>query len=401
MGKLSPLASASATRAVLEAHGLTAKYSLGQNFLVNDDVLKKIVALAEVGENDRILEVGPGIGTLTMALLQHAGRVVSVERDPDLPAVLAETLAPWADRFALVQKDALDLTVDDLRDALDRVNNELERKLLNKFRDQAMTDVLADLEKTRTKVLERLLKRVDDGQKQQFAGDFNRMFDKMKAGEDWQADEEAIRDKYGIGDLWDEIARGATAWIYRGVTGNIKQLSRAVGDYNEGLGRIDLLYGAPVPAPTTTPAPDGNTVSDGSGGRPFQQLSAALGGGTGRSSSAGVFDLDSVAVNEKGTAAYSAITSKLGRVKLAGLTAAASLGLAAASPAATQAAALPGGEETTAVDTRDYDEGHPRITADKFCDQIVINIASADGQGLDEIREKIMDVLMEVTDGQA
>lgn len=296
-------------------------------------------------------------------------------------------------------------TNDDLRDALDRVNNELERKLLNKFRDQAMTDVVADLEKTRTKVLERLLKRVDDGQKQQFAGDFNRMFDKMKAGEDWQADEEAIRDKYGIGDLWDEIARGATAWIYRGVTGNIKQLSRAVGDYNEGLGRIDLLYGPPVPAaaPTTTPAPapDGNPVSDGRGGRPFQQLSAALGSGTGRSSSAGVFDLDSVAVNEKGTAAYSAITSKLGRVKLAGLTAAASLGLAAASPAATQAAALPGGEEATAVDTRDYDEDHPRITADKFCDQIVINIASADGQGLDEIREKIMDVLMEVTDGQA
>ena len=292
-------------------------------------------------------------------------------------------------------------TNDDLRDALDRVNNELERKLLNKFRDQAMTDVLADLEKTRTKVLERLLKRVDDGQKQQFAGDFNRMFDKMKAGEDWQADEEAIRDKYGIGGFWDEVLSMMTLTIHRGVTGNLKKLSRAVGDYNEGLGRIDLLYGAPVPAPTTTPAPDGNTVSDGSGGRPFQQLSAALGGGTGRSSSAGVFDLDSVAVNEKGTAAYSAITSKLGRVKLAGLTAAASLGLAAASPAATQAAALPGGEETTAVDTRDYDEGRPRITADKFCDQIVINIASADGQGLDEIREKIMDVLMEVTDGQA
>lgn len=294
-------------------------------------------------------------------------------------------------------------TNDDLRDALDRVNNELERKLLNKFRDQAMTDVLADLEKTRTKVLERLLKRVDDGQKQQFAGDFNRMFDKMKAGEDWQADEEAIRDKYGIGGFWDEVLSMMTLTIHRGVTGNLNKLSRAVGDYNEGLGRIDLLYGPPVPAaaPTTTPAPDGSSVPDGSGGRPFQQLSAALGGGTGRSASAGVFDLDNVAVNEKGTAAYSAITSKLGRVKLAGLTAAASLGLVAASPAATQAAALPGGEEATAVDTRDYDEGHPRITADKFCDQIVINIASADGQGLDEIREKIMDVLMEVTDGQA
>lgn len=114
MAKLSPLASVSETRAVLEAHGLTTKYSLGQNFLVNDAILQKIVALAEAGRDDAVLEVGPGIGTLTIALLQHAARVVSVERDPDLPAVLAETCAPWADRFALVEKDALHLAADDL-----------------------------------------------------------------------------------------------------------------------------------------------------------------------------------------------------------------------------------------------------------------------------------------------
>lgn len=121
VGKLSPLASASATRAVLEAHGLTAKYSLGQNFLVNDAILQKIINLAKVAPNDTVLEVGPGIGTLTMALLQHAGHVVSVERDADLPAVLAETLAPWADRFALVQKDALDLATADLTGALEQL----------------------------------------------------------------------------------------------------------------------------------------------------------------------------------------------------------------------------------------------------------------------------------------
>ncbi len=114
MAKLSPLASVSETRAVLEAHGLTTKYSLGQNFLVNDAILQKIVTLAEVGPDDAVLEVGPGIGTLTIALLQHAARVVSVERDPDLPAVLAETCAPWADRFVLVEKDALHLAADDL-----------------------------------------------------------------------------------------------------------------------------------------------------------------------------------------------------------------------------------------------------------------------------------------------
>lgn len=114
MGKLSPLASVSETRAVLSAHGLSTKYSLGQNFLINDAILQKIITLAEVAPNDYVLEVGPGIGTLTIALLKHAGRVVSVERDTDLPAVLAETLAPWSDSFALVQKDALDLEVSDV-----------------------------------------------------------------------------------------------------------------------------------------------------------------------------------------------------------------------------------------------------------------------------------------------
>lgn len=121
MAKLSPLASVAETRATLEAHGLTTKYSLGQNFLINDAILQKIIALAEVASNDTVLEVGPGIGTLTIALLKNAGYVVSVERDADLPAVLAETLAPWVDRFALVQKDALDLTPSDVHVALTQV----------------------------------------------------------------------------------------------------------------------------------------------------------------------------------------------------------------------------------------------------------------------------------------
>lgn len=114
MTKLSPLASVSETRAVLEAHGLTTKYSLGQNFLINDAILQKIITLAEVCSDDHVLEVGPGIGTLTVALLKHARCVTSVERDPDLPAVLSETLAPWEGHFALVEKDALDLACDDL-----------------------------------------------------------------------------------------------------------------------------------------------------------------------------------------------------------------------------------------------------------------------------------------------
>ncbi len=112
--RLSPLASPGATRAVLEAHGLATKHSLGQNFLVNDHILQKIVDLSQVGSADTVLEVGPGIGTLTVALLKHAAQVVAIERDPDLPAVLADTLATWQDRFTLIEKDALDIEADDV-----------------------------------------------------------------------------------------------------------------------------------------------------------------------------------------------------------------------------------------------------------------------------------------------
>lgn len=128
-GRLSPLSTPSATRAVLEAHGIGTKYTLGQNFLVNDDVLKKIVALAEVGESDRILEVGPGIGTLTIALLKHAQNVVAIERDPDLPAVLADTLHPWREKFALIEKDALDVSADDITAAMETFPNKLVANL--------------------------------------------------------------------------------------------------------------------------------------------------------------------------------------------------------------------------------------------------------------------------------
>ena len=123
---LSPLATPAATRDVLEEHGLSTKHALGQNFLVNDAILQKIVELAQLDASDDVLEVGPGIGTLTIALLKCAGRVVSVERDADLPAVLKDTLEPWADRFSLISKDALELTEEEVHLALAKcaVSNE-------------------------------------------------------------------------------------------------------------------------------------------------------------------------------------------------------------------------------------------------------------------------------------
>ncbi len=115
MSKLSPLADVSSTKAVLDAHGLSSKYTLGQNFLIDDNIVQKIIALAQLNPNDYVLEVGPGIGTLTIALLKSAGQVVAVERDTDMLAVLDQTLASWREQVRLINKDALDVRLDDLQ----------------------------------------------------------------------------------------------------------------------------------------------------------------------------------------------------------------------------------------------------------------------------------------------
>lgn len=85
----SPLASPAATRELLDAFGLATKHRLGQNFLVDNHVIERIMALAELTGEERVLEVGPGIGTLTLALVEEAGRVVSIEMDRELEPVLA------------------------------------------------------------------------------------------------------------------------------------------------------------------------------------------------------------------------------------------------------------------------------------------------------------------------
>ena len=96
---------------------MRAKYRFGQNFLVNQAIIDKIIQLSQLTAADYVLEVGPGIGTLTRALLQHAHQVCSIECDAQLPRVLHETLAPWLDHWTLIQADALD--VNALPPALD------------------------------------------------------------------------------------------------------------------------------------------------------------------------------------------------------------------------------------------------------------------------------------------
>ncbi len=112
----SPLASPGATRALLEAYGLATKHSLGQNFLVSDRVIEKIMDLADLAGTERVLEVGPGIGTLTLALLDDAARVVSVEMDRSLEPVLSAHAAAHPN-FAYLMGDALAVPAEAIAEA--------------------------------------------------------------------------------------------------------------------------------------------------------------------------------------------------------------------------------------------------------------------------------------------
>ena len=105
------LANQRATKETLERFGLATKYRLGQNFLVQDHIIEKIVQLAEVQPTDVVVEVGPGLGTLTVALLDNACAVCSLEADSELEQVLAVTCKePHPDSFALIMGDALAIT---------------------------------------------------------------------------------------------------------------------------------------------------------------------------------------------------------------------------------------------------------------------------------------------------
>lgn len=80
---------------VLQKHDFQFKKKFGQNFLIDSHVIEKIMEAAEIKKDDFVLEVGPGIGTMTQYLCEHAGQVLAVEIDSSLLPILRETLTPY------------------------------------------------------------------------------------------------------------------------------------------------------------------------------------------------------------------------------------------------------------------------------------------------------------------
>ncbi|UJF33129.1 16S rRNA (adenine(1518)-N(6)/adenine(1519)-N(6))-dimethyltransferase RsmA [Paenibacillus hexagrammi] len=107
------VATPSRTKEILKKHDLVLKKSLGQNFLIDQNILHKIVSAADLGPGKGALEIGPGIGALTQQLAKLAERVLAVEIDQRLLPILAETLEPYP-HASVVHGDVLKLDLPEL-----------------------------------------------------------------------------------------------------------------------------------------------------------------------------------------------------------------------------------------------------------------------------------------------
>ncbi|EOH85681.1 ribosomal RNA small subunit methyltransferase A [Enterococcus asini ATCC 700915] len=101
------IATPSRTKEILKKHGFTFKKSLGQNFLTELNILRKIVETAGIDGNTNVIEVGPGIGALTEQLARNAAQVLAFEIDDRLLPVLQDTLAPYPN-VTVVHQDVLE-----------------------------------------------------------------------------------------------------------------------------------------------------------------------------------------------------------------------------------------------------------------------------------------------------
>lgn len=124
------IATPARTKEILERHGFSFKKSLGQNFLVDPNVLHNIVSQADITKETGIIEVGPGIGALTEHLARQAGKVVAFEIDQRLLPVLEDTMAPYPNVTVLHQ---------------DVLKADLHRIIEEQFADYEQIAVVANL----------------------------------------------------------------------------------------------------------------------------------------------------------------------------------------------------------------------------------------------------------------
>lgn len=106
------IATPSRTRALLDQYGFNFKKSLGQNFLIDVNIINKIIDASQIDEKTGVIEVGPGMGSLTEQLAKNAKKVMSFEIDQRLIPVLKDTLSPY-DNVTIINEDILKANIQE------------------------------------------------------------------------------------------------------------------------------------------------------------------------------------------------------------------------------------------------------------------------------------------------
>lgn len=94
------------TKFIMKKYNIRANKNLGQNFLINEDVVNKIVDCSQIKKEDLVIEIGPGLGTLTKCLLEKAGKVICIELDTKMLQILEDRFSLY-DNFELINNDVL------------------------------------------------------------------------------------------------------------------------------------------------------------------------------------------------------------------------------------------------------------------------------------------------------
>ena len=101
------------TKFIMKKYNIRANKSLGQNFLINSEVVENIVNSSEINKEDMVIEVGPGLGTLTKYLLEKAGKVLCIELDPKMIKILNDRFSEY-DNFEIINADVLKVNLNEV-----------------------------------------------------------------------------------------------------------------------------------------------------------------------------------------------------------------------------------------------------------------------------------------------
>lgn len=126
------------TKDIVRKYGFKFSKGLGQNFLIDDSVLQDIVNSANIDKDDLVIEIGPGVGTLTKELLKKAKKVCAIELDYELIPILNEELKEF-NNFELIHKDALKIDFNEL------IGEELNTKLVANLPYYVTTPIISKL----------------------------------------------------------------------------------------------------------------------------------------------------------------------------------------------------------------------------------------------------------------